>query len=110
MGAAGRATVEWVRSLQAGGEEPPGESIKPEPQRVDSEDKRGTEEEPDAPARVPWLRYTDGPSRVAPSRNPTELPANTGTEKDADEPLPASSAEPLLTPEELAALMSDDIP
>jgi hypothetical protein len=71
----------------------------PEPIRADEEDPR-------KPARVPWLRYGDRPARVAPNaRQPSPKPS-----PSLDRPSPRSvSFEPLLTEEELRALMSDDI-
>ncbi len=71
----------------------------PEQPRIDDED---------APkhARVPWLRYSDRPARVAPSRRepPPQPP-----DPQLQAPTPSRSCEPLLTEEELRALMSDDI-
>lgn len=67
--------------------------------RVDEDDVRKT-------ARVPWLRYTDRPTRVAPPRRePPPKVLDPGPQK----PTPTHSYEPLLTEEELRALMSDDI-
>lgn len=66
-----------------------------------------TEEAPPTP-RVPWLRYADGPQRAAPPMRtpPTPIaPPQTPTTP----PPSARDYEPLLTDEELEALMSDDI-
>ena len=65
-----------------------------EPLRIDVEDAR-------KPARVPWLRYGDRPARVAPPHQALNPKPQT--------PNPPRSYEPLLTEEELRALMSDDI-
>ncbi len=71
----------------------------PDPPRADGED-------PKKPARVPWLRYGDRPTRVAPT---TRAPA-ADAPPQVDRPAPRTvSFEPLLTEEELRALMSDDI-
>lgn len=70
-------------------------------------------EEPESPAapaapRVPWLRYSDAPPRTAPTLRtpppptPVPPPSQPPTAGDAD-------YEPLLTDEELEALMADDI-
>ncbi len=68
------------------------------PPRIDEEDARN-------PARVPWLRYGDRPARVAPPhREPPPQPLN----PNPPTPTPPRSYEPLLTEEELRALMSDD--
>lgn len=70
-----------------------------EPSRIDEQDAP-------KPARVPWLRYGDRPARVAPShREPPPQPPNPNSQA----PTPPPSYEPLLTEEELRALMSDDI-
>ena len=79
----------------------------PPPDPADQTPMRMVEEE-DArkPARVPWLRYGDRPARVAPAaRTPAPQPS-----PSVDRPSPrTTSFEPLLTEEELQALMSDDI-
>ncbi len=54
------------------------------------------------PVRVPWLQYADAPQRIAPQRIP---PA-----PDDARPVRRPSSEPLLTPEELRALLEDDGP
>ena len=66
----------------------------------------GVEDAP-KPARVPWQRYGDRPTRVAPPRryNPPSQPLN----PNPPTPNHPRSYEPLLTDEELRALMSDDI-
>jgi len=67
--------------------------------RIDDEDAR-------KPARVPWLRYSDRPARVAPTfREPPPQASN----QSSPTPAHTRSYEPLLTEEELRALMSDDI-
>jgi hypothetical protein len=66
---------------------PPGET---EP---NAEADRNTRE-----ARVPWLRYHDTPKRIGPA--PRRSPHSPGRRAMADEPL--------LTPEELDALLGDD--
>ncbi|MGH7185043.1 MAG: hypothetical protein ACREIB_02040, partial [Pseudomonadota bacterium] len=57
-------------------------------------------------ARVPWLRYGDRPARVAPPRRDL-LPQSPDFEPQT--PNPPLSYEPLLTEEELNALISEDI-
>ena len=69
------------------------------------EDSVPPDAEDTEPARVPWLNYRDRPQRAAPSQR--EAPANS-------EPRPPQSPSrdltaPLLTDEELKALLSDDI-
>ncbi len=69
------------------------------------------------PARVPWLRYADEPVRRAPPPRrsapspPSEAPAPLpiGRTVPAESALEPDSFEPLLTDEELEALMGDDI-
>ena len=69
-----------------------------QPPRIDEEGAR-------KPARVPWLRYGDRPARVAPTRRePPSQPPDPKPQTSA----PPLSYEPLLTEEELRALMSDD--
>jgi len=65
----------------------------------------GDEEETASPPRVPWRQYGNGPSRKAPTRTPParETPIDSGTD-DADEDV----HRPLLTDEELRALIGDD--
>lgn len=71
----------------------------PEPPCIDEDDAR-------KPARVPWLRYDDGPARVAPPH--PEVPPQV-LNPNLQTPIPPRSYEPLLTEEELRALMSDNI-
>lgn len=65
-------------------------------------------DEQDAPksARVPWMRYGDRPARVAP---PHREPPPHAPNPNPHTPTPPRSYEPLLTEEELRALMSDDL-
>lgn len=70
-----------------------------EPPRIDEE------EDARKPARVPWLRYGDRPARVAP---PLREPPPQTLNPNPQPPTPPRSYEPLLTEEELRALMSDD--
>lgn len=60
------------------------------------------EDDVSAAVRVPWLRYADAPVRVAPRRNPPAPPPAI--------PLRNTPREPLLTPEELHALIEEDWP
>ena len=86
-----------------------------DPARVD-DDAAGTdyelendESEPVGPARVPWLRYTEGSTRRAPqSPQPPELVDDDATDPDflLD---PTAGDGPLLTQAELHALLGDDI-
>ncbi len=63
------------------------------------------EEETASPPRVPWRQYNNGPPRKAPSQTPPtrETPIES-VPKDADEDV----HQPLLTDEELRALIGDD--
>ena len=119
LGAKGPATTDLLAELTGGppasamGQVPPppcedGDETPRPPASppTPTEPIRADEEAPRKPARVPWLRYGDRPARVAPNaREPApEPPPSLGR------PSPRSvSFEPLLTEEELRALMSDDI-
>jgi len=141
-GAAGRATVELVRSLAAARmpeARPPADAERPataarepdlEPESAappentnppedmeeglkeppDDADLTAWEDEPDdvdGPVRVPWLRYPDRPARAAPQRTP---PSPRRAEPAPPVPAPPTFAlEPLLTDEELRALIGGDI-
>lgn len=62
--------------------------------------------EPDAPARVPWRQYGGRPPRQAPQRTPPPAsPAADEREADSD---PDDLHQPLLTEEELRALIGND--
>jgi hypothetical protein len=78
----------------------------PPPDPADQTPRTMAEEDARKPARVPWLRYGDRPARVAPSHR--ELPPQ-APNPNPQTPNPPRSYEPLLTEEELQALMSDDI-
>jgi hypothetical protein len=115
LGAKGPATADLLAELTGGppaaaiGQAPPPPCAEgdetprpPASPPTPTEPIRADEEDPRKPARVPWLRYGDRPARVAPNARP---PA-----PSLDRPAPRSvSFEPLLTEEELRALMSDDI-
>ncbi len=62
--------------------------------------------EKDEPVRVPWIRYGDRPARARPE--PRDLPAAQPRSIDP-RPLRPAPREPLLTEEELRALLGDDI-
>ena len=119
LGAKGPATADLLAELTGGppasviGQVPPppceeGDEMPRPPASPPTppEPIRAEEEDPRKPARVPWLRYGDRPARVAPNaRQPAPKPP-----PSLDRPSPRSvSFEPLLTEEELRALMSDDI-
>jgi len=119
LGAKGPATTDLLAELTGGppasamGQVPPppceegdGTPRSPASPPTPTERIRAHEEDPRKPARVPWLRYGDRPARVAPNaREPAPEPS-----PSLDRPSPRSvSFEPLLTEEELRALMSDDI-
>jgi len=72
----------------------------PEPQLLE-------DEEATAPPRVPWRRYDNGPTRQAPMRTPPPEPS---TELGPDEPdeVDDQAHQPLLTDEELRALIGED--
>lgn len=80
----------------------PAESMVPARSDGDREEQPDAEmEEPAGPARVPWLRYDGGPKRTPPQPTPARARRLEPTE-DKMEP------EPLLTPEELQALIGND--
>jgi len=65
----------------------------------------GDEEETASPPRVPWRQYGNGPSRKAPLRtSPTSETTIESVPENADEDV----HQPLLTDEELRALIGDD--
>ncbi len=76
------------------------------PDELEADKAAADDDTLEGPVRVPWLRYNDGPSRVAPRRRgpPAADPA-------VIEPAPSRSAprRPLITSEELQALLGDDI-
>jgi hypothetical protein len=76
--------------------------VLPEPQKVEECEREVRE----SPVRVPWLRYGSTPERTPPQRHRSR----------SDQPAPVESSkrrpsvhEPLLTEEELQALIGDDI-
>ena len=74
------------------------------PARSDGDREEGPDaekEEPAGPARVPWLRYDGGPKRIPPQPTPARAKRLQPTEDEA-------RPEPLLTPEELQALIGTD--
>jgi len=82
--------------------EPAPEDLAAPGEVTDSGDRSaGEQEEPSRPVRVPWLRYDGGPTRLPPKRTPASAKPSPPAEREL-EPEP-----PLLTPEELAALMGD---
>ncbi len=76
------------------------------PDQLGADEEPVVDDAPDGPVRVPWLRYNDGPDRVAPRRR-EPLAADPAT----TEPATSRSAprRPLITSEELQALLGDDI-
>ena len=124
LGAAGRVTEEVIRrlaavdtppSVPATRDQPPQESVagdRPvtdETVPSDQPSELGPEAQPDdseQAVRVPWLRYTDRPARTGPGNQPppsAEDPAEPGPEVPT-----RTSPEPLLTDEELRALIGED--
>ena len=80
----------------------PTESMAPAPSDGDREEEPDAEkEEPAGPARVPWLRYDGGPKRIPPQPTPARGRRLEPTEDEVE-------PEPLLTPEELQALIGND--
>jgi|CXWL01.1.fsa_nt_gi hypothetical protein len=81
------------------------------------EDEPREDANPAVTARVPWLRYSDGPARQRPSAPKQERvePSSTGGVHDAEtcNGRPPGKCEreyePLLTEQELAALLADDL-
>ncbi|MFQ5462660.1 MAG: hypothetical protein ACE5E5_08545 [Phycisphaerae bacterium] len=68
------------------------------------------EQEYSAPVRVPWSRRQDAPQRIRPNADSSTHPAEEASEAEPEPPAADSeaSSEPLLTQEELAALISDE--
>ena len=69
------------------------------------------QDEPAGPARVPWIRYQNTPARTAPQPQPVRQPP-VAHETMNDNPQPVMRRnidEPLLSEEELEALLGDDI-
>jgi len=68
-------------------------------------------DEPAGPARVPWMRYQNTPTRQAPQPQSVRQPPRThDTVNDKPRIVPRRNIdEPLLTDEELEALIGDDI-
>lgn len=75
--------------------------------RVEAQDETIDEDSLSGPVRVPWQRYQNGPHREAPDRRgPTS-----NVPKVADPPVSRELArEPLISEEELRALLADDTP
>lgn len=63
----------------------------------------------DQPIRVPWLQYSNGPSRKAPSRGAPAAPPTGEEASNQDMSAPFDPHAPLLTDAELQALIGDDI-
>jgi len=74
-------------------------------QRASQSSSQGHDGE-EATVRVPWQRYGVGPVRTPPGQQDAPLPEAAAADKPVT-PKPASY-EPLLTPEELQALLGDD--
>ncbi|MHC4697712.1 MAG: hypothetical protein ACYTFA_13320 [Planctomycetota bacterium] len=137
LGATARATGGVIRSLADIAAPPPGETPEPSVQdETEPETSMGSaalgredeveqpasesppaeevESEPDhdsreGPARVPWLRYADGPTRGAPKHSAPVPPEAQPVEASDLENEPREASEPLLTDAELQALIGDDI-
>ncbi len=67
---------------------------------------QGDDEENTSPVRVPWSRYADRPARTAPARRAPPSPEVLATQPARPE---QTLSEPLLTDEELRALLGDDV-
>lgn len=137
LGAQGRATEEVIRSISTREPAPPapapGDQVEalPRPTTSDTaplatpsidespiqhqgatvQDDYGDDDEVDGGAiegsvRVPWLRYGDKPARTAP-KPPT--PTAHDAPSAEQEPSVSEAHQPLLTDEELQALIGDDI-
>ena len=73
--------------------------------RSDGERGEGPQPEKEelaGPARVPWLRYEGGPKRIPPQPTPARAKSPQPADREVE------SEPPLLTPEELAALIGDE--
>jgi hypothetical protein len=92
------------RTDRSGGDETREPSVEPQPVRPSAASDEDGESALPAAARFPWRRYEDGPRRTPPTRR---SPATAG-ESNADGPDRSDrTCEPLLTDEELRALIGD---
>lgn len=106
-GATGLTTERTIQALDAGADPLPATEVEAIPAATEPiADECEFDSDDDTTARVPWIRYDDQPLRGAPleEEEPSEAP-------DAIKPAPtaASAYEPLLTDEELRALIGDDV-
>ncbi len=84
-----------------------GEDSEPQPSEPRPFEPQPIEPQPsEQVVRVPWLRYADRPARTGP-RKPPPLPTEDPTESAPEGP-PRELPEPLLTDEELRALIGED--
>ena len=90
--------------------EPP-ETTSDETSAAQADETEAREEADDkasaATVRVPWLRYGDGPARTPPKRSESSPNRSESPRRSASKASPQH--EPLLTDEELQALLGDDI-
>lgn len=98
------ATEAHDQPAQVHEDEVDNDGIKDQSGPVDEAMDEEAAEDQSGAARVPWLRYKDQPSRGALARRPP-------SPKDSEDAAISShgSAEPLLTEEELQALLGDDV-
>ena len=106
FGATAEATESLLHALAASpGPQPEpvarDESVALEGEARNDRDPEATES---APVRVPWLRYTAAPGRKAPAR---DMGSVHRTDHDGPGDTAAGSCQPLLTEEELQALIGD---
>ena len=95
-----------VPSVQV--EKPPVEEVSALPDEAEEISEEAESSEAPSTPRVPWLRYSDGPARTAPMTRTPPPPTPVPPAPKAP-PASESDCEPLLTEEELEALMGDDI-
>ncbi len=82
------------------------ETSAPSARKTEDGKEKADDESSDGTVRVPWLRYKDGPVRTPPERRTSSSDAPAASQRVTSK---ASPQEPLLTEEELQALLGDDI-
>ncbi len=103
------AAEDQTRSRLPASAEPAGEPASRQPRRLsetETDDLPASPQTSPPPARVPWLRYSDGPARTGPSPDKSTDAVVTAS---GHRKLRTPPDEPLLTSEELNALLEDDI-
>lgn len=93
-----------TRAPEQEGDSSETESCEEEDAELDADD----DDEVRGPARVPWLGYSNGPARRSPGRTPPPVEASPPKAKGVDEEA-RETCEPLLTEDELQALLGGEL-